>query len=342
MDGLTYKVPMSDIECKVYNWRSKKDMNIIGENSMKFDYIVGNPPYQERDGGAQASAVPIYNKFIDKSKKISDKMIVIVPARWMTGGKGLDDFRDEMIHDKHIKFLYDFANSKDVFQGVDIKGGVCYFYRDSEYEGECTCFRKTSDGISKSVRYLCEDGDDIFIRENLLINIKSKVGYEESKSVSRIVSPLKPYGLRGDTMRDTVKYDLPQFSDVSFDDGYTILGLIDGRNRGYKYIPKDYPIPRKDGLDKYKLFVPRAYGCGNIGEVPSTPVLGTPDMLCTETFLQIGPFDTEKEVKNLLTYFKTKFFRTLVSIKKQTQDASSRVYKYVPLQDFTENSDIFF
>lgn len=339
MDGLTYSIPNTDIKCKVYNWRSKKNMNIVGEGSMKFDFVIGNPPYQEKDGGGIASAVPLYHKFINESKKISDNITMVIPSRWMTGGKGLDEFRNEMIHDTHLRVLHDYANSKEVFSGVDIKGGVCYFNWDKKYNGVCDCYRHNVDGVSFSQRFLCEDGDDIFIRESILIGIKKKVNVNKDNSVSNIVSNRMPYGITADFFKNYKKYQIEEIFENPFEDSYTVLGLL-GRGRDFRYIHKDSIEIKNEGLNKYKLFIPKAYGCGNIGEIPSTPVLGTPGMLCTETFLQIGPFDTEFELKNFLTYYKTKFFRTLVSIKKQTQNTTQSSYQFVPLQNFTEKSDI--
>lgn len=311
---------------------------------MKFDYCIGNPPYQVLDGGAQASAKPVYQYFSEIAKDIATVNCFVQPSRWMTGGKGLVDYRNTMIHDKHIKLLHDYANSKEVFANVDIKGGVCIYMRDSHYEGDCRCVRHSSDGEYESMRPLCNDEDDIFIREPILVTIKNKVSCKDN--LSRIVSTRKPYALATDTMRDAGKYGLPKFSDTPQRDGYKILGLNDKKQRCWKYLQSDYPIPRKnDGLMKYKVFIAEAYGCGEIGEIPSSPVLSSPVLsspgeLCTETFLQIGPFDTKDEAEHLILYIKTKFFRALVGIQKQTQHTTQKVYRYVPLQDFTSNSDI--
>lgn len=310
--------------------------------NMKFDVIIGNPPYQMSDGGAQASAKPIYNLFIEQAKKLQpNHLVMIIPARWMTGGKGLDDFRNMMIHEKSFRELYDFADSSECFTGVDIKGGVCYFHWEKNYKGKCKCYRIGVSGMKESFRYLCEENDDIFIREPMLVSIKNKVGVLKEQSLSLIVSAAKAYGLRAETMRNASKYGLSEFCDVPQKNGFRILGLVDGHNRGWKYLPQNYPIPRKDvGLMKYKVFIAEAYGCGEIGEVPSTPVLSTPVLstpreLCTETFLQIGPFETENEAKNMISYISTKFFRALVGIKKQTQHTTQKVYQFVPMQDFS-------
>lgn len=308
---------------------------------MKFDVIIGNPPYQLSDGGAQASAKPIYQLFINQAKKIKPRYLsMIVPSRWMVGGKGLDTFRNEMIHDKHITKLFDYLSSKDVFTGVDIKGGVCFFLWDRDKEVPCEIHTFDTNGENISVRYLADENDDIFIRDNRLLSIKRKIE-SAGDFLNAIVSARKPYGLEAETMVNAEKYGLPAFSYVPFPDGYRILGLGDRQKRMWKYIPRSYPIPKENkALDKYKVFIAEAYGCGSIGEVPSTPVLSTPGELCTETFLEIGPFDTKEEASNLITYIRTKFFRCLVGIQKQTQHTTAKVYRFVPLQDFTSNSDI--
>lgn len=308
---------------------------------MKFDVIIGNPPYQLSDGGAQASAKPIYQLFVQQAKKLKPHYLtMIIPARWMTGGKGLDNFRYETIHDKHFTILHDFANSEDCFTGVDIKGGICYFLWDRENEKLCDIYRHDSNGVSFSQRYLVEDGDDIFIRYPELVSIKNKVWKHQAISFETIVSSRKPYGLASDFFANPKKFGLPPISDTPIKDGYSILGLA-SLKRVVKYIPQNYPLPKKGGIDKYKLFITNSYGCGEIGEGPATPVLATPVLatpgeLCTETFLEIGNFDTQTEVENAMSYLKTKFFRCLVGIRKQTQHATKQVYHYVPLQDFSK------
>lgn len=304
--------------------------------NMKFDVIICNPPYQLSDGGNGASAKPIYQLFVQQAKKLKPRHLsMIIPARWMTGGKGLDDFREETIHDEHFSVLHDFANSEDCFSGVDIKGGICYFLWDRDRTGECDIYRHDSNGVLFSRRYLVEEGDDIFIRYPELVSIKNKVWKNNVESFENIVSSRKPYGLATDFFANPAKFGLPPISDRPIKDGYSILGL-DSLKRVTKYIPNDYPLSKKDGLNKYKLFIGKSYGCGEIGEGPATPVLATPGELCTETFLEIGSFDTRIEAENVMSYLSTKFFRCLVGIKKQTQDATKHVYRYVPMQDFSK------
>ena len=309
--------------------------------TMKFDAIVGNPPYQMSDGGAQASATPVYNLFVDVSKKLNANYIsMIMPSRWMTGGKGLDKFRDDMIHDKHFLVLHDYTNSKNVFPSVDIKGGICYFLRDRDKEDKCKIYKHDSENVKYSYRNLVEDGDEIFIRNSELITIKNKVAKKDNSSFENIVSPLKPYGLRGDIFKDYSKYNLPNMSDNPINNGLTVYGLDEKLKRVMRYADINYPLPKRDYVKGYKLFMSRNQGSGNFGEEFSTPIFAKPNDCCTETFVVIGLFNTEKESQNCWQYIKTKFFRAMVGIRKQDQGASKSIYHYVPLQDFTEKSDI--
>lgn len=314
----------------------------FGGNKMKFDIIIGNPPYQLSDGGAQASARPIYNLFVEQAKKLNPKYLcMIIPSRWMTGGKGLDDFRENMINDRKFRELHDFINPKICFPNNDIKGGVCYFLWDRDYDGMCNIFAYAPNEIRKSVRYLKENGINIFIRDETLIDILKKVKTYNENTFDTIVSARKPYGLEAETMVSASKYGLPEFSDKKIAGGYEIFGLDEKMKRVWKYLPLDYPLPKKSPcLFKFKVFIAEAYGCGAIGEVPSTPVLSTPKQLCTETFLEIGPFDTHLEAENVIKYIKTKFFRVLVGIQKQTQHTTQKVYRFIPILDFKSNNSV--
>lgn len=308
---------------------------------MKFDAVVGNPPYQIIDGGAHASATPLYNLFVNIAKKLSNRYVsLIMPSRWMTGGKGLDSFRREMIHDKHILKLFDHFNAADCFSNVDIKGGICYFLRDKDTIGLCEVVSYTNDGTFTSIRNLCEEGDDIFIRENRLISIKQKVQNLTTESFEKLVSAMKPYGLRGDVFQNTQKYNLPPMNDEFIEDGLIIWGLDSKQRRVKKYVRGDYPLPKRDYVDGFKLFVSRNQGSGVLGEEFSTPIYASPNECCTETFVVVGIFEDKQEMLNCWKYLCTKFFRAMVGIKKNDQGAGRAIYRYVPLQDFTDKSDI--
>lgn len=307
---------------------------------MNFTAIVGNPPYQEADGGAKASSKPLYNIFVEFSEKLKPTYLsLIMPSRWMTGGKGLDNFRIKMINDKEFEILHDYYNARECFSNVEIKGGICYFLWHRNSDSKCKIISHKQDGtIEKSIRYLKESDENIFIRDTNLISIKDKIN---NPNFIDIVSSRKPYGLAGDLFfKGTVKYNLPEIFSEKGNNKYTIVGLDEKNKRTKMYAPSDYPFPRKDMIDKYKLFVPRNYGNGTLGESPSNIIIAKPNEVCTETFIQIGPFNTLIEAQNCLIYMKTKFFRILVGIQKHDQGASKSIYKFVPNQKFSNDSDI--
>ncbi len=320
--------------------------DLIGENqeicknilkNMKFNAIVGNPPYQKMDGGAGASAIPVYNSFVNTAKEISECYIsIIMPSRWMTGGRGLDDFRASMISDTRIVKLYDYYNASVCFSNVEIKGGICYFLWDRNYNGMCEVHTQSSNGSTQvSKRYMKDGEDNIFIRDSKLIEIKKQVAMLKEEGFDTIVSSMKPYGLRGDFFKNPSKYGLPSIRKNKQDGDITIIGLDEKLRRTKRYVPASYPLPQKDMLDKIKIFVPRNYGSGRMGDMPSNIEYAMPFEACTETFVQIGPFKSIEEAKNCEAYMRTKLFTILVGIRKQDQGAGKSVYKYAPLQDFS-------
>lgn len=169
----------------------------------------------------------------------------------------------------------------------------------------------------------------------MALEIKNKVAKLNEKPFTEIVSNIRPYGLRGDIFDNPQKYNLSEFSTEKLPNCYQIIGLKNLK-RTIFYVPKSFPIPKSGALDKYKIFIPRNYGQGDFGEMPYAPILAEPDTACTETFLEIGPFETKTEMQNCFSYMKTKFFRTLVSLFKHDQSACWRVYQFVPLQDFSK------
>lgn len=186
----------------------------------------------------------------------------------------------------------------------------------------------------ESERFLKEDDTDVFIRDSRLVSIYKKVTAYKGGSFSKIVSPRKPYGLSGDIFKDSSKYALPPLSKEKIKNGLIVHGLDEHLKRVMRYIPLDYPLPKKDLLSGYKLFVARNQGSGVFGETLSEPIIGGPNELCTETYVVFGPFKTENEARNCWEYVKTKFFRAVLGIRKLDQNASQSVYGFIPLLNF--------
>lgn len=313
-----------ELETHAYEWiHTVKPEEIFG---MKFDVIIGNPPYQlstaGNDNGAQAK--PIYQEFVRQSIKLKPRYVVMItPSRWFAGGWGLDQFRDEMIRSDHIREIHDFQNSGDCFSGVDIKGGISYFLYDRDNIGPCTFVSHEADKIvSKSERFLHEDGCDVLIRYNELIGIYRKVRYTRNFApFSSIVSGRSPFGLNtnhyGHDTRKTA-------SDVSYFE-----------RKGFTFISNTRITKNRDAIGKYKLYIPKTAEDGKLpGKVIGNITMGAPGTICSGTYLLVGPFATEQEAKNVSDYMKTKFFRALVAVNKISQDAYAKVYDGVPVQDF--------
>ncbi|NCU42327.1 MAG: restriction endonuclease [Candidatus Moranbacteria bacterium] len=299
--------------------------NLFNKKDMQFDVIVGNPPYQLSDGGAQASAIPIYHKFVQQAKKLQPRYLtMIIPSRWFSGGKRLDSFRADMLDDDRMRVLHDFFNARDVFPGVEIKGGVCYFLWDRENKGLCKVFSH-SEGkiISESERPLFEKDADVFIRHNEAISIFNKIRLKKEESFSKIVSSRKPFGL---------STNFTSFKKESFKDSIKIYV-----NQKTGYIKKDQVLKNYNWVNRYKIFIPKAIGIGSMKDDWLKPVFGDKDSCCSETYIVIGPFKNKKETENVISYTQTKFFHFLLSLKKITQDTTKKVYSFVPMQDFSES-----
>ena len=293
--------------------------------NMKFDVIVGNPPYQLSDGGAQASAMPIYNLFVVQAMRLKPRYLsMIIPARWYGGGRGLDEFRSAMIRDKRIRVLHDFLNASDCFgTGVEIKGGVCYFLWERDNEGTCRIFTHNGESVKEQPeRYLKEKNSDVFIRYAEGVSVYKKVVAFKEKTLEPLVSAQRPFGLRTFAKGKSTK----------FHDAITLY-----QNGGVGYITRDEVDQNKKLIDEYKIYISRAYNAGDTypHQIIGKPILGKPGSCCTETYVTIGPFDNEEETKNVISYIHTKFFRFMVFLTKVSQMASSKVYQFVPVQDFS-------
>lgn len=315
-----------------------------GNKDMKFDIIIGNPPYQlATQSTNEAQATPIYNKFVEQAIKLNPKYLcMIIPSRWMNGGFGLNDFRMLMLKDKHIEILHDFMNSTDCFPTVSIAGGVCYFLRNATYQGDCTIYTHHDDGrIVKSKRPLLEEGMDTFIRIPESISILKKVKKLKEKSFYDLVSQRDPYGLNyyeTDDSGKRVERVFKKYEQVK-KEGDVVIYVQNWYKTGKSYTSPKYITTNKESVAKYKVFISKANGAASSKApyaVLSSPFVGEPNSICGMTYLMIGPFNSEEIANNVADYIKTKFFRFLVSLMKNTQGAYRQVYTYVPVQDFTK------
>ncbi len=302
--------------------------------NMKFDVIIGNPPYQLEDGGAQASAKPIYHLFIQQAKKLNPKyLVMIIPARWYAGGKGLDEFRKVMLNDKCIKELHDFPNTNDCFPGVNIRGGVCYFLWDREYNGQY--YTKISSHYDEHIfsvnRRLKYHNVDIFIRHSQAVSILEKILSISKNMLAEIISARKPFGLPTDFDKNHL------FKKKNNNMNRPVICYIKGQETGYveyKNIPNN-----QNKIDRWKVFIPRANNIGTeLNDDNLNSFVGKPETICTESFLMIGSELnlTEEKANNLAIYLKTKFARFMHSLAKTSQDATSKTWRFVPMQDFTK------
>lgn len=308
----------------------KKRISDIFGAVMHFDLIVGNPPYQLSDGGFGKSAVPIYHSFVEQAKALDPTYLsMIIPARWFAGGKGLDNFRQSMLHSPELAELHDFPNTEDVFPGVNVRGGICYFLYNKNHIGETKVVTHQS-GFEDSVatRPLLEPACDTFIRYNTGVTILRKVraveGAENSnyRPFSELVSSRKPFGIPTNE-----KGQRNQFPG----------SLILYTNSGMAFYPADRIQDKYSLASKIKLFVPYASPGSDTYPhlVLSKPIVAGRGEIATETYLAIGPFDSESEAMNVATYMGTKFFRFMLSLLRVSQHVTRSVYSFVPLLDFS-------
>jgi site-specific DNA-methyltransferase (adenine-specific) len=294
--------------------------------NMKFDVIVGNPPYQLNDGGGTgSSAKPIYNLFIEQAKKLNPRYLsMIIPARWYSGGKGLDEFRSDMLKDKRIRKLVDYADSRDCFPGVDIAGGVCYFLWDRDNKGVCEVKTIRKNETIKSERYL--DEFETFVRDNLAINIIHKIKEKSQSFLDNEVSSRMPFGLVS-SVRPEKHGD---------------LDLITSTGNGK--ISLDKITSGKNLIDKWKVLLSKA--SNDHGGQPdkdgkrrifSRVEIMPPKTVCTESYLVVGQYNTQKEAENMTNYLKTKFCRFLVSTILLTQNITKGKFIFVPVLSMSEN-----
>lgn len=307
----------------------KARVNELFGAEMKFDVIIGNPPYQLGESGGESVgsfAMPIYQKFVDAGKALEPRFLsMVTPSRWFAGGRGLSEFRSEMLTDRRLRTLIDFPDSRDVFAGVDIAGGVSYFLWDSQWNGTCSVVNvKAGTAGTRLERYL--DEYDILVRYNDAISILHRVlDIAADETLSAQVAPIQPFSLR-----------------TNFRGAPSSEGIADPvriyQNGGVGYVARQ-DIPRNASwVDDWKVFLSGA-ASEHGGQLDSTGtrrvfskiIVGEPGTACTETYLVTGRFKSEGEAENFAAYLRTKFVRFLVSLRTNTQHLYSERFAFVPV-----------
>ncbi|MCG6536036.1 MAG: Eco57I restriction-modification methylase domain-containing protein, partial [Syntrophales bacterium LBB04] len=289
---------------------------------MKFDVIVGNPPYQMSDAGDSTGASPIYHIFVEQAKKLNPRYLsMIIPSRWFAGGKGLDSFRDTMLHDQRISRLVDYPIASDVFPGVKVIGGVCYFLWERDHVGPCRVTTWMNGNDDSMTRHLNQF--DTFVRFNKAISILEKVKAKRYPSMSEQVSRQKPFGLRT-FVQPTRKGNIKLYA-----------------NKNVGMIEKSAITSGTDMLKSWKVFISMAYGEGGESRdyprmIMGKPIVAPPSSACTETYIVVGIYESEKEAKNLDSYLRTKFLRFLVGLRKNTQHITKDRFSFVPQLPMTK------
>lgn len=302
---------------------------------LKFDAIVGNPPYHLDGNGAAAH--PIYPYFVNQAKTVKPNYItMIAPSRWMTATSGsLVEFRESMTTDHHVEKIVDYLDANLCFTNVEIKGGICYFLWNSQYNGDCrvTTFYANNDNHT-SLRPLQLEGIDTIIRDSRKITILNKVIAHNEDSFSSIVSSNDPFGfdLREDHSSRRIK---PQYS-LEKSEGSIPFYYNGWRKEGIGYVQKATLRKGESLVSVKKVFIPKAWGSGNASKDRLTPFIPEENAVCTETYLVVGPFETTENLNNVISYIRTKFFHFMVSIVKSTQNTMQKAYTYVPIQDFSK------
>lgn len=314
----------SDLETHAYTFIHTDDIKahireLFGE-TMQFDVIIGNPPYQLSDGGYGTSAAPIYQHFVEKALGLDPRFAVFVtPSRWFAGGKGLDDYRKKMLSDHRIHDIVDYPKLYEAFPGVKIRGGVSYFLWDREHDGPCT-LQTIWDGEpvgEPATRYL--DAYDVLVRRNEAVPILEKIRKKHEPTLEARVSSGKPFGLR--------TYFHGKETSIGLDDPIQLFG-----SRKITWMDRSEIVINQKWADDWKVLMTAVQGTSAAVETKflSKPTIAGPGTACTETYLVAGRFKTEQEANRYATFLRTRFVRFLVSLRKSTQHATRDVYAFVP------------
>lgn len=290
---------------------------------MQFDVIIGNPPYQMKGGAGGSSDSSIYHLFVEQAQKLEPKFLsMVVPSRWLAGGRGLDVFRKEMLSSRKLLRLVDFPVSSEVFPNVEVKGGICYFLWSDAHSGPCKVTVVRGDDVATSSRQL--DEFDVFVRDPKAVGILHKVLKAGEQPITDILTADTPFGIA--TNFDGF-HDKKKAGDVA-------IYYVRSGKRQIGFVPRSTITKNATLIDKWKVLVPEAGSDGG-QKIPDSvlgkPWLCAPKSVSTQSFLAFW-VASESEARSLESYFCTKFFRHLVSLRKLTQHALRSTYSWVPVQ----------
>ncbi len=292
---------------------------------MQFDVIVGNPPYQMDGGGGGTNATPLYNLFVQQALALNPSYVaMITPSRWLAGGRGLSEFREQMLADTRLQQLVDYPNAAELFPGVQIEGGVSYFLWANEHSGPCSVSQMRSGEIQGPAdRNLAEF--DIFVRDAQQLNVLRRVEKVEGSSVIELFTGDTPFGLAT---------NFNEFHLGNKRSGEIGIHALRGGNRVKGWVSRSKIKKNQHLIDEWNVFVPKAHGASKQppDSILGKPVVAGPKSVCTQTFLVAGPFETREQAESFESYLRTRFFRFLVSIRKISQDALRSTYTWVPQQ----------
>lgn len=367
MDGLTGKIPntakfmeIKEInlfeaeeekkseelpDCMIYDWTNiKQSLKFVklaerGKGIMKFDFVIGNPPYQDEYAGDNKYMPPIYHKFMDQSYKIGNKVELITPARFLfNAGNTPKAWNQKMLNDDHLKVLYYWSNSRDVFPHAEIKGGVAITYRDENSNfGKIEIYSPYPElNVMRAQLEPKNENDSLMSIIYNQAKFDLEALYADHPEYKNIIGS----NGRDKRFRNNIFDKISAFTEEKIDkDSIAVIGVVNNK-RVWRYISSKYVDLAHENIPKWKVLVSRVNGRGTLGETLATPVIEGPGQGYTQTFIGIGAFDSKLEAENALKYIKTKFARTLLGILKITQDNARETWRMIPLQDFTSHSDI--
>ena len=332
-------------KCRINDWRRGNSVEFLmlnkGERKMKFDFIIGNPPYQEEAVGSDNKTFmpPIYDKFMDSTFEIADKVELIHPARFLfNAGQTPKAWNEKMLSDPHFKVLHYEPDASKVFANTEIKGGIAITYHDNNANfGAIEVFTKYNE-LNSILHKVMACGLD----QNLTAIMANQNRFDLEALYNDYPEYRAVIGSNGKDrrFRNNIFDKVGLFStDKKNDDDIAVLGVIKNK-RQWRFFPKRYMDLRHENLDKWKVLIGAASGAGVFGETISSPIITEPLQGYTQTYIGVGAFDTRTEATNLEKYFHTKFLRTLLGILKITQHNEIGTWRMIPLQDFTAASDI--